>query len=93
MARAIVDLQRDIRALSAEEKQELLRVLITELDEPSEEVTALARDFVEVVERTSRSLDATINRLDRFDEELERARNEVRQQVRHSAERWPFPLD
>jgi hypothetical protein len=36
MARAIADIERDIRALSADEKRELLRALITELDTPSD---------------------------------------------------------
>jgi hypothetical protein len=36
MARAIADIEKDIRALSPDEKRELLRTLITELDTPSD---------------------------------------------------------
>lgn len=36
MARAIADIEKDIRALDADEKRELLRALITELDTPSD---------------------------------------------------------
>jgi len=35
MARLIEDIERDIRALSGEEKRELLRALISELDTPA----------------------------------------------------------
>jgi hypothetical protein len=90
MARAVADLERDILALSAEDKQALLQVLIAELDAPGEDVADLARSFVELAERTGRSLQATLKRLDGFDEELERAGNQVRERVRASAERWPF---
>jgi len=36
MARPIEDIERDIRALSGEEKRELLRALIAELDAPAD---------------------------------------------------------
>jgi len=36
MARPIEDIERDIRALSGEEKRELLRALIAELDTPAD---------------------------------------------------------
>ena len=36
MARAIKDIEKDIRALSREEKRELLRTLIEELDTPAD---------------------------------------------------------
>jgi hypothetical protein len=36
MARAIEDIEKDIRALSGEEKRELLRTLIAELDTPAD---------------------------------------------------------
>lgn len=90
MARAIADLEKDILALSPEGKRELLRVLIAELDAPDEEVVELARHFVAAVERTDRSLQATIGRLDAFDAELARAADQVRESVGASAERWPY---
>lgn len=36
MARAIEDIEKDIRELSGEEKRELLRTLIAELDPPAD---------------------------------------------------------
>jgi hypothetical protein len=36
MARAIAEIEEEIRALSTEEKRELLRTLIAELDAPSD---------------------------------------------------------
>jgi hypothetical protein len=90
MARAIADLERDILALSVEDKRELLDRLIEELDVPDEEVVSLARKFVAAVERADRSLQATISRFDGLDEELARAADDVRRRVRSSGERWPF---
>jgi len=92
MARAIADLERDIRALSPEDQRELLDVLITELDAPDEEAMQLVRDFVAAVERAARSLQVTLDRLGGFDAELERAADQERARVRLSSERWPFRL-
>lgn len=36
MVRAIEDIEKDIRSLNAEEKRDLLRVLIAELDTPAD---------------------------------------------------------
>ncbi len=36
MARAITDIQKDVRALASDEKAELLRALIAELDAPAD---------------------------------------------------------
>jgi len=50
MARAIAEIERDIRALSPDEKRELLRVLITELDAPPDPNVEKER-FADEVER------------------------------------------
>ena len=92
IARAIADLERDIRALSVEDRRELLDRLIDELEPPDEEIESLVREFVAAVERADRSLKATIDRIDRLDEDLERAARETRARVIASGERWPFPL-
>ena len=92
MARAIADLERDIRALSVEDRRELLDRLIDELDAPDEEIASLVREFVAAVERSDRSLTAALERLNRFDEDIERAARETRARVIASGERWPFPL-
>jgi putative addiction module component (TIGR02574 family) len=36
MTRAVADIERDIRALTAQDREQLLRLLITQLDEPSD---------------------------------------------------------
>jgi putative addiction module component (TIGR02574 family) len=36
MARAIADIERDIRELTAQDREQLLRLLITQLDGPSD---------------------------------------------------------
>lgn len=90
MARAIADLERDILALSPEDKRELLDVLIADLDGPNEETVQLARTFIAAVERADRSLQTTLDRLAGLDAELERAADQERARVLASAERWPF---
>lgn len=92
MARAVDDLERDILALPAEDKAELLDRLLTEVAVPAEEVEALARELATAVARTARSLDSAVARLDRLDADLERGRREVRAEVLASGDMWPFPL-
>jgi hypothetical protein len=56
MARAIAEIEKEIRALSTEEKRELLRTLIAELDAPSdpdverEWLNAAQRRYSEIAE-------------------------------------------
>lgn len=92
MARAIDDLEKDIRALAAKDKAELLDRLLTELAVPTQEVETLARELAAAVARTATSLDSAIARLDRLDADLELGRREVRASVLRSGEKWPFPL-
>ena len=56
------------------------------------ELEPLARAFRESMERTNRTLDATLDRLEHLKEAIERDRIEVREAVRRSGEEWPFPL-
>lgn len=92
MARAIVDLEREIRALSSSDKEELLGFLISELDAPTDELAALARELTCAVERTRKALERAISRLENLDEELLRGRIEVRAAVLRSGEQWPFEI-
>jgi len=78
----------DLLALPEEERLRLAEALWESLE--LEELEPLAKRFIESVRRTNRALDATIGRLDHFDETLERNRNDVRAAVRRSAEEWPF---
>jgi hypothetical protein len=92
MARAIHDIANDIRALSADEKDELLLSLMAELDAPSAtEFKMLVKELTASASRANRALDAAIARLDTLDETIERGRAEVRQSVQDAEERWPFP--
>jgi hypothetical protein len=54
MARAIRDIENDIRALSADEKTELLRTLIAELDTPAD--PNIERAWLETSQRRYREL-------------------------------------
>lgn len=54
MARAVKDIEREIRALSGEEKIELLRSLINELDAPAD--PNVERAWLETSQRRYREL-------------------------------------
>jgi hypothetical protein len=54
MARAVKDIERDIRTLSAEDKVELLRTLIAELDMPAD--PNVERAWLETAQRRYREL-------------------------------------
>jgi hypothetical protein len=54
MARGVADIQRDIRALSEEQKVELLRSLIADLDAPSD--PDVERAWLETAQRRYREL-------------------------------------
>ena len=72
---------------------ELIRRAVSAYDpaHDQEELAAIAREFLETVERTEQAIDAAIDRLDRLEENLERGRTEVRDQVEADGEEWPFP--
>jgi hypothetical protein len=80
----------DLLALPEEDRLKLAEALWESLEVA--ESGPLVKEFIESVERTNRALDATLERLDHFDETLERNRTEVRAAVRRSAEEWPFTL-
>ena len=54
MARAIAEIEKEIRALSADEKRELLRALITELDTPAD--PAVEKAWLEAAQRRHREI-------------------------------------
>jgi len=54
MAKAVKDIEQEIRALSAEDKAELLRALIAELDTPSD--PNVERAWLETAQRRYREL-------------------------------------
>jgi len=90
MARAVAEIERDILALSAVEKEALLDVLISELEVPGEELGLLARQLIDATERSSTALATALSRLGQFDEEIRRIRTETRAAVLQSGECWPF---
>lgn len=91
MARALTDLEREIRALSKADKEKLLDFLMLDTDSPPEEVRDLVRELGEAVERTSKSLESTLAYLDGLDGRLEQGRVKACEEVLRSGERWPFP--
>lgn len=54
MARAIAEIEKDIRALSLDEKRELLRTLIAELDTPAD--PGVEKAWLEASQRRYREL-------------------------------------
>lgn len=54
MARAMADIQKEIQALSAEEKTELLRTLVAELDAPAD--TNVEKAWLDAAQRRYREL-------------------------------------
>ena len=62
MARAIADIEKDIRALTTEERRELLRALISELDAPADQnvekawLVEVQRRYRELVEGTVKAV-------------------------------------
>jgi hypothetical protein len=54
MAKAVKDIEQDIRALSAEDKVELLRALVAELDMPAD--PDVERIWLETAQRRYREL-------------------------------------
>ena len=54
MARAVKDIEREIRELSSEDKVELIRTLIAELDAPAD--TNVERAWLETSQRRYREL-------------------------------------
>lgn len=73
---------------------ELVRRAVSayEPEADDEELKSLAREFLETVQRTERTLDQAISRLEHLEERLERGRDEVREEVLASAEEWPFSV-
>ena len=80
----------ELLALPIEERTKLAEALLDSVARA--EIKPLARELAERARRTNAALDAAISRLDHFDEELERNRAEVREEVLRSGESWPFPL-
>jgi hypothetical protein len=80
----------ELLALPMEERTKLAEALLDSVARA--ELEPLAREFIERTKRTNAALDAAIARLERFDDEIERQRAEVREAVMCSGEIWPFPL-
>ena len=56
MARAVIEIEREIRALKPAEQEELLRVLLEELDGPTD--PDVERAWLDEVQRRSGEMDA-----------------------------------
>jgi hypothetical protein len=93
MARAVADIARDIRALSLDDKSELLFALMAELDAPSSrELELLVKELAESVERTNQALGSAVARLEGLDGEIERGAAEVRERALRAGEAWPLRI-
>jgi acyl-CoA reductase-like NAD-dependent aldehyde dehydrogenase len=56
MAKAVKDIEREIRALSSEERAELMRSLIADLDAPADADADVERAWLETSQRRYREL-------------------------------------
>lgn len=72
MARAISDIEREVRGLDRSQQERLLRALLEELDGPAD--ADADRAWLEEVERRSREFDAGLVRTIPADEVFERVR-------------------
>lgn len=74
---------------------ELIRRAVSSYDPAAddESLRTLADALLQSVERTEQALDAALERLDRLEARLDEGRNEVRDSVRASDDRWPFGCD
>jgi hypothetical protein len=76
MARAVSDIEREIRALEPDEQEHLLRALLEELDGPHDPDAEQA--WLEEVQRRSRELDTGAADTIPADEVLAKARAELK---------------
>ena len=77
MARAISDIEREIRGLDRPEQERLLRALLEELDGPADSDADQA--WLDEVQRRSAELDAGLVKTVRADEVFERIRARLKQ--------------
>ena len=90
MARAIEDIEQEIRKLSQEDKERLYLHLMDELAELPPDAEALVREFAEAMQKMHQALQAAVASFDGLEERLERGRREAREEVLRSGESWPF---
>lgn len=76
MARAVAEIENEIRELSPAEKEQLLRTLLEELDGPAD--PDVERAWLEEVQRRSRELDAGIVKPLPADEVFARTRDQLK---------------
>lgn len=92
MARAVADIQKDIRQLSPNDQEELLFRLMEEFDLVLPELESLVAELAVVSEKTLKSLQALVRSHDGLDARLEQVRKAAREEVLRSGETWPFPM-
>jgi uncharacterized protein YaaN involved in tellurite resistance len=80
----------ELLALPRDERVKLAEALMESTVPP--DIGPLLRELVRGLEATNRALESALERLSHFDERLERARTEAREEVIRSGERWPFPV-
>jgi putative addiction module component (TIGR02574 family) len=77
MARAVAEIEKEIRALGPAEQEKLLRALLEELQGPPD--PDVERAWLEEAQRRSRELDAGLVKPIPADEVFERARARLKQ--------------
>jgi putative addiction module component (TIGR02574 family) len=77
MARAISEIEREIRSLARPEQEQLLRALLEELDGPPD--PDAERAWLDEVQRRSAELDAGLVKSIPADEVFERVRSRLKQ--------------
>lgn len=77
MARAIAEIEKEIRSLARAEQEQLLRALLEELDGPADPDAELA--WLDEVQRRSAEFDAGLVKSIPADEVFERVRSRLKQ--------------
>jgi hypothetical protein len=80
----------ELLGLPLEERMKLAEALLDSV--APADLEPLVKEFVAQVDKTNQLLDATIRRLEHLDEELERNRAEVREEVLKAHEERAFRL-
>ncbi len=75
MARAVAEIEREIRALKPDEQERLLRALVEELDGPPD--SGVEQAWLEEAQRRSRELDSGILKPISAEEVIAKARAEL----------------
>jgi hypothetical protein len=80
----------ELLALPLEERIKIAEALVEGAVPP--DFGPLLKELASGLRHTNQMLETTLSRFEHFDEEIERNRAEVREEVLRSGETWPFPF-